>query len=100
VTTQTLKRVEFEVALKLSKTCFRWVPRVDAHHRSLLDVPPKSRFPRKAERQVAPEEIVIRWNAFVLEHGELPLNSIYLSNDSQTPVRDDWEAEEEAEMEE
>jgi len=65
--------------------------------RGLLDVLAKSRFPRKAERQGAVEGLVIRWNEFILEHGEPPMPTAHLSSDQPT-IHDDWEAEEEAEL--
>lgn len=67
--------------------------------RGLPDVPAKSRTTKKADRQAAVEILVIRWHAFVLERG-LPLSGIIeLPSGPQTTICDDWEATEEAEME-
>ncbi|KAF8961286.1 hypothetical protein BDZ97DRAFT_1664412 [Flammula alnicola] len=68
--------------------------------RGLPDVPPKSRFPRKAERQVALNEIFIRYQAFIAERGESLPGTLELPLDIGVPIAEDWEGEEEAEMDE
>ncbi|KAF8951787.1 hypothetical protein BDZ97DRAFT_1778312 [Flammula alnicola] len=67
--------------------------------RGLPDVPPKSRFPVKLARQEALEEIFIRYQAFILEKGDAVPNVDMLSGE-QVVVRDEWEQQEEAEMDE
>jgi hypothetical protein len=64
----------------------------------LPDVPPKSRFPRRSERQAELENILKQYQDYVLEHGQLI--SPFLSSNalSSVAIADDWEAEEEAEM--
>jgi hypothetical protein len=52
-------------------------------------------FKKKAELQAGLEAEFIRYQAFVLEHGERIPD---LSFDTPIPVSDDWEAEDDAEM--
>jgi hypothetical protein len=61
----------------------------------LPDVPAKSRFPKKADKQEALKDIFERYKVYLVEKGPLPL-----SNNVEPAVELDWEAEEEAEEEE
>ncbi|KAF8064382.1 hypothetical protein FPV67DRAFT_1699320 [Lyophyllum atratum] len=62
----------------------------------LPDVPAKSRFSKKADRQEALKEIFQRYQCYILEHGPLFPPTVV-----ETPqIADDWEAEEEDEMDE
>jgi len=63
----------------------------------LPDVSPKSRFPRRAERQAELQKILQQYQEYILEHGPL-ISPLLPSNPTSVAIADDWEAEEEAEM--
>ena len=62
----------------------------------LPDVPPKSRFLHKAERQAELKKVLKHYQDHILEHGPL-ISPLPLSNVPSIIIADDWEAEEEAE---
>jgi len=71
----------------------------DFRFRGLPDVPAKSRFPKKADRQIALTQIFQHYQQYVAEKGPLPTPVVDLRG-TEALIVDDWEADEEAEMEE
>ena len=104
------KRKAIDDALRLSKvvlissmdvimqlSVLQMGDQIDAFRfRGLPDVPAKGRFPKKADRQAALKQIFQHYQQYVAEKGPLPTPVI----GPEAPIVDDWEADEEAEMEE
>jgi hypothetical protein len=69
--------------------------------RGLPDVPAKSRFPnlKKTDRQTILKQIFQQYQQYVAEKGPLPTPVVDLQG-LEAQIMDDWEADEEAEMEE
>ncbi|KAF8804592.1 hypothetical protein BYT27DRAFT_7259078 [Phlegmacium glaucopus] len=65
----------------------------------LPNVPVKSRFPKKAERQEALKEIFLRYQQHIIERGSLPTPTVNLSS-HETRAVSGWEVDEDEEMEE
>jgi len=107
------KQKAIDDALRLSKvvlissmeaimelTVLKMGDQIDAFRfRGLPDVPAKSRYPKKADRQTALKQIFQHYQQYVAEKGPLPTPVIDLQG-PEAPIMDDWEADEEAEMEE